>query len=264
MPNKTILVFGDIVGRLGRETLVRELPGLLATHKPDLVVANAENLAHGFGVTKKIIEKMSKVGIDVFTSGNHIWSNPGFQDCLEEPELAKRIIRPLNDNCTEGLGYTIIEKETGRFLVINLTGTVFMNQEYPSPFHAIDQVLENMKSEVFDAVLVDCHAEATSEKAVLGLYLDGRVTVFYGTHTHVPTADERILPKGTAFITDVGMVGAHNEAIGGRYDLIVEEMKDGELGKYEIPEEGPVEINGLLIQTKGGLVESIERIRKIV
>ncbi len=264
MPNKTLLVFGDIIGRLGRETLARELPGLLAEHKPDLVVANAENLAHGFGVTKKIIEKLRDAGIDIFTSGNHIWSNPGFQDCLDEPELAKRIIRPLNDLCSEGLGYTVIEKNTDRFLIINLSGTVFMNQEYPSPFYAVDKVLKDLKDEKFDAILVDFHAEATSEKAVLGLYLDGRVTGFYGTHTHVPTADERILPQGTAFITDIGMVGVHNEAIGGRYDMIVEEMKDGRLGKYEVPEKGSVEINGLVVKAQDGLAKEVKRIRKIV
>jgi len=266
MPNKTVLIFGDVVGRYGREALAKALPDFCLEYKPDLVIANGENLAHGFGITTKIIRELSEAGVDVFTSGNHIWSNPAYKEVFEDQELNKKVIRPLNDSNQEGIGYTIVEKDAGRFLVINLTGITFMDPKCSSPFHAVDKVLEDMKDESFDAVIVDLHAEATSEKNVLGLYLDGRVSIFYGTHTHVPTADEHILPLGTAYISDVGLTGAHNQALGGRYDLIVEEMKNGGMGKFDIPTEGPVEINALLVKvnSKTKSATSIERIRRIV
>ncbi len=281
---KTILVFGDIVGRIGREAIKQTLPDLCNELEPDLVVANCENLAHGFGITPKTIHELIDAGIDVFTSGNHIWSNPAYKDVFDDPELNKRVIRPLNDVHTEGIGCTIIKGReihkdvisksnhdntltgaTPRFLVISLTGTLFMDKEYPSFFEAMDKILEDQRGEKFDATIVDFHAEATSEKAVLGLYLDGKISILYGTHTHVPTADERILPKGTAFITDIGMVGAHNEAIGGRYDTIVGGMMRGKLGKYEIPLSGPVEVNAIVVKVgDNGKAKSIKRIRKII
>ncbi|MBU0531326.1 MAG: TIGR00282 family metallophosphoesterase [Candidatus Uhrbacteria bacterium] len=266
MPNKTVLIFGDVIGRLGREALAKALPDFCLRYSPDLVIANGENLAHGFGITPKIIRELAEAGVDVFTSGNHIWSNPTYKDVLSDPELNRKVIRPLNDKNQEGLGYTIVEKGGSRYLVVNLTGITFMDPECSSPFHAIDQLLEDMKDERFDAIVVDFHAEATSEKNVLGLYLDGRVSIFYGTHTHIPTADERILPQGTAYISDVGMTGAHNQALGGRYDLIVEDMKDGGMGKFDIPTEGPVEINALLVKVdpKSGKASSVGRIRKVV
>ncbi len=266
MPNKTVLIFGDVVGRYGREALAKALPGFCSELKPDLVIANGENLAHGFGITPKIVRELNEAGVDVFTSGNHIWSNPAYKDVFTDPSLNKKVIRPLNDKIQEGIGYTIIEKNKGRFLVVNLTGITFMDPECGSPFHAIDKLLEDMQDERFDAIIVDFHAEATSEKNVLGLYLDSRVSILYGTHTHVPTADEHILPQGTAYISDVGMTGAHNQAIGGAYELIVEDMKDGGLGKFEVPTEGPIEINALIVQidTKTGKANSVKRIRKIV
>lgn len=266
MRNKTVLIFGDVIGRIGREALIKELPGFCLEHKPDLIIVNGENLAHGFGVTPKIVRELTEAGVDVFTSGNHIWSNPAYKDVFTDPSLNKKVIRPLNDKIQEGIGYAIVEKGAGRFLVVNLTGITFMDPGCSSPFHAIDKLLEDMKDEHFDAIIVDFHAEATSEKNVLGRYLDGRVSIFYGTHTHVPTADEHILPQGTAYISDVGMTGAHNQAIGGAYELIVDDMKEGGMGKFEVPTEGPVEINALLVEvdTKTGKADSVERIRKIV
>ena len=271
MRDKTILIFGDVVGRRGREALAQALPDLRSEYEPDLVLANCENLAHGFGITPKTIRGLLEIGVDVFSSGNHIWSNPAYKDVFADPELNRRVLRPLNDPRTEGIGYTIFEgtgyKEQGtrsRFLIVCLNGRVFIDESYDIFFDPIDRLLDDLKDEKFDAVLVDFHAEATSEKNVLGLYLDGRVSCIYGTHTHVPTADERILPKGTAYITDVGMVGAHNQALGGDYESVLEGMKRGALGKFNVPDSGPVEINALLLTFNNGQTKSIRRIRKII
>jgi hypothetical protein len=255
MSNKTILIFGDVDGKIGREALKQALPDLCSQHKPDLVLANCENLAHGFGITPKTVHEMFDAGVDVMTSGNHFWSNPAYKDVLTDPELNRRVVRPLNDPRQEGIGYTIYNN----CLIICLNGRVFIDQSYGNFFDAIDRVLLDLKDEQFDAVLVDFHAEATSEKNVLGLYLDGRVSCVYGTHTHVPTADERILPKGTAYISDIGMVGAHNQALGGLYEPILEGMKQGGLGTYHLPKSGPVEISYLIVKTKNGLATSVER-----
>ncbi len=261
---KNILIFGDVVGRIGREALKKALPDFCSEYKPDLIVANCENLAHGFGINSRILGELFDAGVDVFTSGNHIWSNPGYKDVLSNPEMNHRIIRPLNDIHTEGVGYTIYENDHGRFLITNLTGCTFMKEEYPIFFEPIDQVLKDLKDEKFDATLVDFHAEATSEKNVLGRYLDGRISIFYGTHTHVPTADAKILPQGTAYISDVGMVGAHNQALGGQYEPILEGMKQGNLGKFEVPLDGPVEINAILVKVQDGQATSIKQIQKII
>ena len=264
MQNKTILIFGDVVGKIGREALAKALPDLRSQYKPDLVLANGENLAHGFGITPKTVRQMFDAGVDVLTSGNHIWSNPAYKDVFSDPELNRRVVRPLNDPHTEGIGYTIRENDHGRFLIICLNGRVFIDESYDIFFDPVDRVLNDLKDEHFDAILVDFHAEATSEKNVLGLYLDGRVSCVYGTHTHVPTADERILPKGTAYISDVGMIGTHNQAIGGLYEPILEGMKQGSLGKFEVPQSGLVEINALLVKIKDGQTSSIERNQELL
>jgi len=258
MSDKTILIFGDVVGKIGREALTQALPDLCLQYKPDLVLANGENLAHGFGITPKTVRQMFDAGVDVLTSGNHVWSNPAYKDVFADPELNRRVLRPLNDPRTEGIGYTIYN----HCLIICLNGRTFINESYNDFLDATDRILSINADEHFDAILVDFHAEATSEKNVLGLYLDGRVSCLYGTHTHVPTADERILPKGTTYISDVGMVGAHNQAIGGSYEPILEGMKEDRLGKYEVPESGLVEINAILVKTKDGQAVSIERIQK--
>ncbi|MFH1142315.1 MAG: TIGR00282 family metallophosphoesterase [Candidatus Uhrbacteria bacterium] len=260
MHDKTILIFGDVIGKIGREALTQALPDLRSQHQPDLVLANAENLAHGFGITPKTVNQMFEAGVDVLTSGNHVWSNPAYKEVFSDPEINRRVLRPLNDPRNEGIGYTIFN----HCLIICLNGRTFIDEKYFDFIETTDRVLSSNVNEHFDAVLVDFHAEATSEKNVLGLYLDGRVSCVYGTHTHVQTADERILPKGTAYITDVGMVGAHNQAIGGKYEPILEGMKEGMLGKYEVPESGPVEINAILVKVKDGQAVSIKRIQQII
>lgn len=260
-------MFGDTVGKIGREAVKKILPELKAEYQPDLVILNAENLAHGFGITKKVIEEMRAVGIDLFTSGNHVWANAGCDEVFADPELQKIVLRPYNDLKTIGLGQTIVEKNGRLISIANLSGIVFMEEANATNFiSAADEIIARTAQAGAKISIIDFHAEATSEKAVLGLYLDGRVSALVGTHTHVPTADERILPKGTAFISDIGMSGAHNQAIGGAYEPILAGMKIGTLGKFEVPESGPVEVNAVLIEIDEatGLAKKIERIRKII
>lgn len=262
-----ILIFGDTIGRIGREAIKNNLSELKAKYQPDLVIMNAENLAHGFGVTKKIIEEMHTAGIDVFTSGNHIWSNEKYEDVLADPDLKNLVLRPFNDKVTSGIGFTTIEKNGVKIFIASLSGITFMEESCATSFLIAADQLEIRAKEIGAKIsLIDFHAEATSEKAILSLYLDGRVSAVVGTHTHVPTADERILPKGTAFISDIGMTGAYNQAIGGAYEPILTGMKVGGLGKFEVPESGPVEINAVLIEAEAetGLSKNIQRIRKII
>lgn len=260
-------MFGDTVGKIGREAVKKILPELRAEYQPDLVIVNAENLAHGFGITKKIILEMQEAGIDLFTSGNHVWANASCDEVFADPELHKIVLRPYNDLKRKGLGQTIIEKNGLKISVASLSGIVFMEEANATNFlSAADEIIAKAAEVGAKISLIDFHAEATSEKAVLGLYLDGRVSAVVGTHTHVPTADEKILPKSTAFISDIGMTGTHNQAIGGAYEPILVGMKKGELGKFEVPEDGPVEVNAVIIEVdeETGLAKSIGRIRKII
>jgi hypothetical protein len=263
--NMKILMFGDTIGKIGRETVKKILPDLRAEFQPDFVIMNAENLAHGFGITKKIILEMIEAGVDAFTSGNHVLANPSCDEVFADPELKKLVLRPYNIPHQSGAGYSVVEKNGKKILLASLSGNVFMEDKAASNFIvAADEILEKTRGEKIAAKLFDFHAEATSEKAVLGLYLDGRISAFVGTHTHVPTADERLLPKGTAFVSDIGMVGAHNQAIGGAYEPILVGMRVGELGKFEVPESGPVEVNAILIEIdeETGLAKGIKRVRK--
>jgi metallophosphoesterase (TIGR00282 family) len=262
-----ILFFGDTVGRLGREAVKKNLSELKARYQPDLIIMNAENLAHGFGATKKIILEMCEAGVDLFTSGNHIWNNEKYEEIFADSDLEKIVLRPFNDIKKPGRGFTIIEKTGIKIFVANLLGTTFMEEAGAKNFlAAADDLMAQAATAEARISLIDFHAEATSEKAVLGLYLDGRASAVVGTHTHVPTADEKILPQGEAFISDVGMTGAYNQAIGGAYEPIVAGMRIGELGKFEVPETGPVEINAVVIEinSETGKAIKIERIRLII
>ncbi|MFH1253244.1 MAG: TIGR00282 family metallophosphoesterase [Candidatus Uhrbacteria bacterium] len=262
-----IIIFGDTIGKIGREAIKKILPEFKTEFQPDLIVMNAENLAHGFGITKKIILELQEVGIDVFTSGNHIWNNEKYDEVFNDQDLKNLVLRPFNDIRTEGIGFTTIEKNGFKIFIGSLSGMAFMEKSAATNFIlAADELMAKANESGAKISLIDFHAEATSEKAVLGRYLDGRVSAVVGTHTHVPTADERILPKGTAFISDIGMTGSHNQAIGGAYGPIVEGMKIGTLGKFEVPESGPIEINAVIIEIdeKTGHATKIERIRRIL
>jgi metallophosphoesterase (TIGR00282 family) len=206
-----ILFVGDIIGKPGRRALQRLLPGLVEEHQLDYVIVNVENAAGGFGVTPDIIKELSALPIDCFSTGNHIWDKrEGLPLLTSEP----RLLRPANYPAgNPGHGLYIGETAAGvPVATLNLEGRVFM-KDLDSPFTTADRLLAELPPEV-KIVVVDFHAEATSEKQAMGYYLDGRASAVFGTHTHVPTADERILPEGTAFVTDVGMTGPYEGIIG--------------------------------------------------
>jgi hypothetical protein len=221
-----ILFIGDIFGRPGRTIVKERLPGLVGEHSIDLVIANGENAAAGFGITPPLAEELFEMGIDVLTTGNHVWDKREIVEFFKLADgnphsPARRVLRPANYP-PHMPGWGIYEGRKGKidYAVINLQGRVFMAAN-DDPFRVADQLLKDIQSKV---VLVDMHAEATSEKASMGWYLDGRVSAVIGTHTHVPTADERVLPKGTAYITDVGMTGPFESVIGVKRELIIEKF----------------------------------------
>ena len=207
-----ILFIGDIVGKTGRQVLIENLQILKQQHQPDLTIVNCENAAAGFGVTPKIAQQFFELGCDVLTSGNHIWDR---KEIIEYIEAEPRLVRPENyPPGTPGQGYYIAQANNGsKVAVINMMGQVFMGTALSCPFRAMDKLLEQVEDNA-DIVFVDFHAEASSEKQAFAHYLDGRVAAVVGTHTHVPTADERIFSKGTAYISDVGMTGDYNSVIG--------------------------------------------------
>ena len=244
-----ILFFGDIVGKVGRQAIVKELPKLKKKHRPDLVLANAENLAHGLGITPSIIEDMIEAGIDYFTSGNHVLDKPQGHEVLDE--LEPRVIRPANyKGKTPGVGQQIIKIKDYQILLINLMGRIFIDESFSNPFKTADKILKRYKKEKVNAILVDIHAEATSEKVALRHYLDGRVTALWGTHTHIQTADEEITDKGPAYITDVGMVGLADGVIGvDKENVIKNFLKGPDSSKNFVQKEsGSAVINGIIIE----------------
>ena len=262
----TFLIFGDVVGRIGREALIRALPGLKEEFKPDLTIVNAENLAHGKGLTKPIVAGLKAAGVDFFTSGNHIFSNQkGPHDVWADPELKDLLIRPANfPEGTPGEGEKTLNLAEKRVLVVNLICQVFMHEPYGSPFAAMEEILKRHAGEKLDAVLVDLHGEATSERIAFGLHFDGRVSSVTGTHTHVPTADARILPKGTAYLTDIGMTGARHSVLGVKPEGPISRFTEGDALAFEIPEVGPVDLNAVVVTVDGGKAVKIQQIQKII
>ncbi len=207
-----VLFIGDIFGEPGRLAVAKKVPELRQARGLDFVIANVENAAHGRGVTPKILEELQKVGVDAFTAGNHLWDNKEIIPTLDRTD---RLIRPANYvREAPGKGSGVFPVYSGiRLGLISVEGQRLMGNAVNSPFEAVDRELERLQGKA-DLFLVDFHAEATSEKRAMGWYLDGRVSAVVGTHTHVQTADEEILPKGTAYLTDVGMTGPHDSVIG--------------------------------------------------
>lgn len=232
-----ILFIGDIIGRPGRQLIRDLLPRLVDQHMIDLVIANGENAAAGFGLTPDVVSELFDLGIDVLTTGNHVWDKRDGLVCLDqEPAL----LRPANyPEGAPGRGVGVYETAAGiSVAVVNLEGRVFMNG-LDCPFRKADGILAELGPEQ-RIVIVDFHAEATSEKGALGAYLDGRVSAVVGTHTHVQTADERVLPGGTAFISDAGMSGARDSVIGIRKELSVQRFLTQMPVRYEISKKDPV------------------------
>jgi metallophosphoesterase (TIGR00282 family) len=253
-----VLFIGDIIGEPGRKMVRQQLRGLRDTHHPDLVIANGENSAGGFGITSEIADELFFLGIDVLTSGNHVWDKKEI-----EPYLARqdRLIRPANyPEGNPGYGSVIISTESaGKAAVLNLEGRVFMSN-LTDPFRVAEQEIEKLKKET-PIVIIDFHAEATSEKIALAWHLDGKASAVIGTHTHVQTADERVLPGGTAFITDAGMTGPTDSVIGVKKEQAIARFLYQTPHRFEIPK-GPVHLCAVIIDVndKTGKANSIERI----
>lgn len=253
-----ILFIGDIIGSPGR-TAVRELlPGLVSKKKIDFVIANCENVAAGFGVTKKVVEELFKYNIDVLTSGNHIWNK---KEVLEFIGDCERLLRPANyPSACPGAGSVLVPLKNGEYVgVLNLAGRIFM-QPIDCPFVTAKQHIEKLREKT-KVIVVDMHAEATSEKKALGWYLDGEVSAVLGTHTHVQTADEEVMPQGTAYISDAGMTGPFDSVIGIDKDIIIEKFLSQMPNKFDLAKDD-IRLQGVVldIDAESGKAKSIERI----
>lgn len=235
-----LLFIGDIVGKPGRKAVRLLLPRLRERLQPDVVIANGENMAGGNGITRDTANEMFKAGIAVLTTGNHVWDR---SEALELLAAEPRIVRPANyPPGTPGRGWTQIEVGGEKLAVVSVQGRTFM-RTLDDPFRAMDEILPQLDGA---HVLVDFHAEATAEKLAFGFFLDGRVSAMVGTHTHVPTADARLLPGGTAYITDVGMVGPRDSVIGMDPRAVIERFKTQMYHRYELGS-GPTVFNAVLI-----------------
>ncbi|QHN02956.1 TIGR00282 family metallophosphoesterase [Granulicella sp. WH15] len=258
-----ILFVGDIFGSAGRHIVREHLPHLLETHSVDLLVINGENSAGGFGITPSLAEEIFDLGAHVITTGNHIWDKREIFEYMTVPAdshvRGRRVLRPANYAVnTPGFGvYQGSLADGQEYAVLNLQGRVFMSS-CDDPFRKADELLSKVTAKV---ILVDFHAEASSEKVALGWYLDGRVTAVLGTHTHIPTADERVLPQGTAFQTDVGMSGPYDSVIGVETELVLQRFLTGMPGKFEAAKGNP-KLCAALIECDGatGRAYGIRRI----
>ncbi|MDD5308762.1 MAG: TIGR00282 family metallophosphoesterase [Deltaproteobacteria bacterium] len=252
-----LLMIGDVAGKPGMRAVSRLLPRIVAERSIDLVVANGENAAGGLGLTPELARELLGMGVDVVTNGNHVWRQSEFKNYIgQEP----RLLRPLNLPETQpGRGFGVFETPGGvKVGVVNLIGRVYMEPS-DSPFTAADRALAALKG--VKVVLVDFHAEATSEKRAMAYYLDGRVSAVIGTHTHVQTADEQIMEKGAAFLTDVGMTGPHDSVIGMRRDIIVDRFVTGMPHAFKLAKGGTrFQAAALEIDPSTGRAASIERI----
>ncbi|MFH0926714.1 MAG: TIGR00282 family metallophosphoesterase [bacterium] len=256
-----ILFIGDIIGKTGRQALSRFLPELIDLYQIDACIANAENAAGGFGITPKVLDELFLLPIDLLTSGNHIWDK---REVYQIFEKEGRLLRPANYPVgTPGTGSCILEtKKRNNLGVINLAGRVFMDA-LDCPFRVVSKILEELEKEC-KVIIVDIHAEATSEKVSLGWYLDGRVSAVIGTHTHVQTADEKILPNGTAYITDVGMAGAFDSVIGLTKEMAIERFLTQRPNKFEVAKKNPG-INAVVVEVdeKSGKAVNVFRVQKM-
>jgi metallophosphoesterase (TIGR00282 family) len=252
-----ILFVADVVGHPGRDAVKAILPGLKKELRADLVIVNGENSAGGFGLTSKIAAEIKSSGADVITTGNHVFAQKEFV-----PELAglQRVLRPANyPPAAPGQGSCVVEVAGAHVLVMNLMGRIFTADNLDDPFRAADAILA--ANPEIRIVFCDMHAEATSEKTAMGWHLDGRASAVVGTHTHIPTADHRVLPGGTAYVTDVGMVGPRDSCIGMDKDVVLERFRTGVPNRFVVAS-GPVTFNSVLvtINSSTGRATSIQRV----
>jgi len=264
-----LLFIGDIMGRPGRQVLAQVLPLWKQEYNPDVIIGNVENLTHGKGIITHHIEELNALGFDAYTSGNHVFdSGPRAEECFD---LFPQITRPANyttlnegNSVVPGKGFYRFAKKDQQFLVINLGGQVFFEKQFrgeiANPFFTFDEIYKN-EVQKGDIIIVDLHAEATSEKNALAWYVDGRASIVYGTHTHIPTADTKVLPQGTLLQTDLGMTGAKDSILG----VIVQNSIDVFIGKgkfkLELPEAGPLIANALLVEIEGTKIMNFQRLQ---
>ena len=258
-----ILYIGDIMAKPGRDMIEKHLPGLIKERGIDYVIAQGENLTHGKGMQISHTETTMKAGVDFFTSGNWTLHRPDIIPWLEDPK--KPVIRPANYKTgTPGRGWKIMDTPFGKILIISLLGQIVgaFPADIDNPLKVVDEILEATKNEQLVARIVNFHGDYSSEKVVAGQYLDGRVTAVIGDHWHVPTADAKVMPKGTAHITDVGMVGSYDSCLGVKTDVIVKRWLTDERSRNELEDSGQMWLCALLIETDSasGLAKSAEQI----
>ncbi len=242
----TFLIFGDLFGKVGRALMTQHCARLQKKYKPDFTIANSENLTHGSGISNTTINEMMDAGIDFFTGGNHSLDNHNGQQTLAIPGIP--VIRPANiAKSAPGDGYRLVQVNGHNVLIINLLGTLFMPKSYANPFAMIDTILEAFRDIELAAVILDFHAETTAEKMAMGMHLDGKVSLVFGTHTHVPTADERILEGGTGYITDIGFNGPLHSVIGLNPQSTIHNFTHTTKQKNRIVESGPGMLNAILV-----------------
>ncbi len=253
-----VLLIGDVVGKTGRRMIAENVRGLRNSLSIDLVVANGENAAGGNGITHQVLDELLSLGIDVLTSGNHIFDKKEVFDFIDD---VPHLLRPMNlPDGTPGRGYVIVSPGGVPVAVVSLSGRSFMPFQYDDPFIAMETLLARVQGEAA-VVLVDFHAETTSEKAALAWFLDGKASVVVGTHTHVQTADERILPHGTAFLTDLGMTGPLDSILGVKTELVIKKMRTQMPVRFDTAQ-GPGQLGAMMvdIDTESGKAVSVQRI----
>lgn len=253
-----VLMIGDIVGNAGRRAIAENIKGIKEEYHIDFIIANGENAAGGNGITQKIANELFSYGIDVLTMGNHVWDKKEIFDFIDKEE---RIVRPANyPPSTPGKGYNIFTKNGYEIGVISVSGRVFLS-DLDCPFRVSKQIIDEMRK-ITNLIFVDFHAEVTSEKQALGWYLDGEVSALCGTHTHVQTADERLLSKGTAYITDLGMTGPRDSVLGVETEIIINKFITQLPNRFEVAK-GLYQFNGVVIEVDNetGLANSIIRIQ---
>lgn len=237
-----ILIVGDVYSKLGRSTLERNLKRIKENEKINFIIVNAENTSHGRGLNENHYKWYMNLGVNVLTLGNHAFNNRQLYNFIDK---TNNIVRPLNINETAGKGYQTINYNGIKITVLQVLGNTFMSEEYTTIFDKVDDVLANTDSDIY---ICDIHAEATSEKITFGYYYDGKIDIIFGTHTHVQTNDARILPNGTAYITDVGMTGAFDGVIGVKKDIIISRMVNHNSRPFEPKDDGLSQFNALIVE----------------